>query len=73
MVLFKNKEIGLTKKNRAHYVEAFFIIWTQVAVGILNLKWLIPAWLSVVHLGLALLLLLTLLKCYNKSQLGAST
>ena len=33
-----------------------------MAIGILNLKFLIPPWLSVVHLGMALTILLMTLK-----------
>lgn len=63
-VIFKNKEMKLTKKIRAGYIEIFCLLWIQVGVGVMNLKWLIPAWLSVVHLGLALLILLSLLKSH---------
>ena len=63
-VVFRSKEMGLTKKLRAGYIEIFCLLWMQVAVGVMNLKWLIPAWLSVVHLGLALLILLGLLRSY---------
>ncbi len=51
--------------RRAHYerrtirVTAILsgIVLLQIAVGVLNLKLLIPAWLTVIHLGLAVLLL----------------
>jgi heme a synthase len=38
--------------------KMFMIIMSQTAVGIANVLWMVPAWLTVVHLGLALYLLL---------------
>jgi heme a synthase len=42
--------------------ECFLIIFSQIAVGVMNLRLLVPAWLTVIHLGLALYLLVTILK-----------
>ena len=64
--IFYSKKIGLNKKQRVLGVKVFLLICSQVAIGILNLKFLIPAWLSVVHLGVALSILLTLVQLLYK-------
>ena len=38
--------------------KMFFIVLAQTVAGIANVLWMVPAWLTVVHLGLALYLLL---------------
>lgn len=55
-------------KNSA--VKVFLLILTQVMVGILNIKMIIPAWLTVIHLGVALLILLAL--CRLSQQVFSS-
>ncbi len=41
--------------------KIFMIVLSQTAVGITNVLWKVPAWLTIVHLGLALYLLLLVL------------
>lgn len=47
--------------------QALLFVFSQVAIGILNLKLQIPAALTVVHLAVALLIYLTILKINIKS------
>lgn len=42
--------------------KMFMIVLSQIAVGIANVLWMVPAWLTVVHLGLALYLLLLVMQ-----------
>jgi len=49
--------------------QCFLLIFSQIAVGVMNLQLQIPAWMTVMHLGLALYLMLTVLKI-NLLQLG---
>ena len=66
--LFYARQIGLNKKQRVLAVKVFLLVCTQIAVGIFNLKLLIPAWLSVLHLGIALSILLSLIHLYYQTQ-----
>ena len=62
LALFAAPKIGLKQSHRIQAVKIFLLVCTQMAIGILNLKFLIPPWLSVVHLGMALTILLMTLK-----------
>lgn len=42
--------------------KCLLLIFSQIAVGVLNLQLQIPAWMTVMHLGLALYLMLTILR-----------
>lgn len=42
--------------------QAFVLLLSQVAIGIMNIKMLIPAWLTVIHLGVGLFILLTMFR-----------
>lgn len=53
-------QIALVQKKTAF--QCLLLIFSQVTVGVLNLQLQIPAWMTVLHLGLALYLLLTILK-----------
>ncbi len=55
----KNK-ISLAQKKIVF--QCFLLIFSQIAVGVMNLQMQIPAWMTVMHLGLALYLLITILK-----------
>lgn len=50
--------------------KMFMIVLSQTAVGIANVLWKVPAWLTIVHLGLALYLMLLILdvnfRVFNK-------
>lgn len=52
--------------------KMFMIVLSQTAVGIANVLWKVPAWLTVIHLGLALYLLLLILevnlRIYNETE-----
>ncbi len=54
------KQISLIQKKTAF--QCILLIFSQVAVGVMNLQLQIPAWMTVLHLGLALYLMLTILK-----------
>ena len=62
LAIFYHKQIGLRKTHRVLAFKVLLLIGTQIFVGIMNLKYLIPAWLSVVHLGVALTILLMLIQ-----------
>lgn len=66
---FSQKQVDESVKQLA--AKMFMIVLSQVAVGIANVLWKVPAWLTVVHLGLALYLLMLILemniKVYNNS------
>jgi heme a synthase len=57
--LAKNRIDNSLKRISA---KMFMIVLSQTAVGIANVLWKVPAWLTVVHLGLALYLLLMILE-----------
>lgn len=42
--------------------KIFMIVLSQMAVGIANVLWKVPAWLTIIHLGLALYLMLLVLE-----------
>ncbi|MCC6138832.1 MAG: heme A synthase [Bdellovibrionaceae bacterium] len=53
--------------------KMFMIVLSQTTVGIANVIWKVPAWLTVIHLGLALYLLLLILevnlRVYNEPSI----
>lgn len=53
-------QIAFVQKKTAF--QCLLLIFSQVTVGVLNLQLQIPAWMTVLHLGLALYLLLTILR-----------
>jgi heme A synthase len=58
----------ITHSDKITAGRMFMLVLTQVAVGVFNLKLLVPAWLTVVHLGLAIFLMLTMLKLNLRLQ-----
>ena len=62
--VFAAKKMGLKQKHRKLGVMLFFLVGTQIFVGVMNLKFLMPPFLSVFHLALALIILLTTVKYY---------
>jgi len=60
LILFSRRQITAVDKQFA--AQAFVLVLSQMMIGILNLKFLVPVWLTVVHLGIALYLMQTLLK-----------
>ncbi|MCB0377341.1 MAG: COX15/CtaA family protein [Bdellovibrionales bacterium] len=56
------QRIGLSRLQRVTAIQIFLLVCVQVFIGIMNLKFLIPPWLSVAHLAVALLILMNLLK-----------
>ena len=61
---FYSKKLGLTHSQRVMTTRVFFLIYSQILVGVMNLKYLMPAFLSVFHLSLALIILLSLTSLY---------
>lgn len=49
-------------RNNVIAITLFILIATQLMLGILNIIWLRPAWIAMLHQGVAILLLLTLIK-----------
>lgn len=68
--IFAWKKMGLNGKERKLGVTVFLLVLTQIMVGILNLKYLMPAGLSVFHLFLALCLLLTLINLNERLRVS---
>ena len=64
MTLFANRKLQLKQSQRSLVFKIFFLLGTQIYVGVMNLKFLMPAGLSVLHLALALSILLALVKFY---------
>lgn len=52
----------VSAKDKQLAAQCFILVISQVMIGVFNLKLLIPAWLTVIHLGVALYLMMTLLK-----------
>lgn len=59
LVDFSNQKIDEATKRLS--AKMFMIVLSQMAVGIANVIWKVPAWLTVIHLGLALYLMLIIL------------
>ena len=64
MSLFYSKQVGLKHYQRVMTTRIFLLLSTQIFVGIMNLKYLMPAFLSVFHLALALIIFLCLIQLY---------
>lgn len=58
--LASQNKISLAQKKLVF--QCFLLIFSQIAIGVMNLQMQIPAWMTVMHLGVALYLLLTILK-----------
>jgi cytochrome c oxidase assembly protein subunit 15 len=66
--IFFRKRLGLSHGQRKLGVTIFLLVFTQMFVGILNLQFLMPALLSVLHLALALTLLLSTVNLFYKTR-----
>lgn len=64
LAIFCYKKIGLRRKQRVIATQIFFLVATQIYVGVMNLKLLMPALLSVFHLALALTILILFTQLY---------
>ncbi len=62
--IFYGTRMGLTKKQRVMSVQIFMLVLSQIFVGVMNLKYLMPPYLSVLHLAMALTILLFLLRLH---------
>ncbi len=67
--VFAARKMGLRQRHRRLGVALFFLVCTQIFVGVMNLKYLMPAALSVFHLGLALVIMLTLVNYYCSTRI----
>jgi heme a synthase len=54
------QKISLVQKRTVF--QCLLLVFSQIMVGVMNLQFQIPAWMTVLHLGMALYLLLTILK-----------
>jgi cytochrome c oxidase assembly protein subunit 15 len=68
--IFGAKKMGLKRSHRKMGVMLFYLVMTQIFVGVMNLKYLMPAFLSVLHLGIALVILITMVNYYYKSRIS---
>lgn len=62
LALFYGHRMPLFKRQRILAVQIFMLVMSQVYIGVMNLKYLMPPFLSVLHLALALTILLFLLR-----------
>ncbi len=62
--IFYGLKMGLSKKQRILSVQIFMLVLTQIFIGVMNLKYLMPPFLSVFHLAMALTILLFLLRLH---------
>lgn len=65
LAVFYAQRMGLMQKQRVQAVQIFMLVLTQIFIGVMNLKYLMPAMLSVLHLGIALSILLYLATLRN--------
>jgi heme a synthase len=70
--LKKSSKAQISTIQKKTAFQCLLLIFSQVAVGVMNLQMQIPAWMTVLHLGLALYLLLTILKINLLHQLTKS-
>lgn len=66
--IFSAKKLNLKQRHRKIGVSLFFLVCTQVFIGVMNLKYLMPAFLSVFHLAIALTILITLINFYFSTK-----
>jgi len=64
VAMLKGSFVGLDRKQKVFVAQIFMLLVTQVFVGVMNLKYLMPAFLSVFHLFLALMILLSLVRLH---------
>lgn len=64
VAMLRGSYMGLEKKHKVLVAQIFMLVVTQIFVGVINLKYLMPAFLSVFHLFLALMILLSLVRLY---------
>lgn len=62
--LFAWKKMGIKNEHRKLGVVLFFLVIGQITIGVLNLQYLMPPFLSVFHLAMALMILLTMVNYY---------
>ncbi len=64
LAMLRGSSMGLEKKHKVLVAQIFMLVVIQIFVGVMNLKYLMPAFLSVFHLFLALMILLSLVRLY---------
>ena len=62
--VFCSKTIGLNQSQRVMTIQIFFLIFSQMFLGVMNLKYLMPPFLSVLHLTVALIIFISLLHLF---------
>lgn len=70
IAIFYASPMGLGHKQRVMATQILLLVGTQIYVGVMNLKYLMPAFLSVFHLALALTILLSLIRLYYSFRLS---
>ncbi len=60
--LYLSSQKKISEAQKKIVFQCLLLIFSQIAVGVMNLQLQIPAWMTVMHLGLALYLMLTTLK-----------
>lgn len=66
--IFYAKKMKLQKNQKVLVTQILFLLGAQIFVGVMNLKYLMPAALSVFHLALALTILLSLTRLHFTTQ-----
>ena len=62
--LFYSKKIGLKHFQRVMATKVFLLLFSQIFIGVMNLKYMMPAFLSVIHLSIALIILLKMTELF---------
>lgn len=70
--LREHTKLRVDDRLKTTAAKMFMIVLSQVMVGIANVIWKVPAWLTVIHLGLALYLMIMILnvnlRIFNNSK-----
>ena len=68
MSLFYSKKIGLTHSQRVMTTQIFMLVFSQIFLGVMNLKYFMPPLLSVFHLAMALIIFIYFIRLYLELQ-----
>lgn len=60
--------LACTRTLRSYAILIFLLISLQITLGVLNIMWLRPVWIALIHQGVAILLLLTMVALLIKAR-----
>ena len=73
MSLFHSEKMGLTHSQRVMTTQIFMLIFSQIFLGVMNLKYLMPPFLSVLHLTVALIIFICFIRLYLSMDSNSNT